>query len=237
MDRPFDQFRDIFKKSNEQNKDLLKYVFEKSDSISLWIIGLAIGGIAIFANNIGDIKKVIEPSSLRPILYLLATSVTSGILYRGSYLYFFVTLNHTIRGIEIALSRDPIMDTEPLLTGNETFEEVINAIKIGFDEDQSALFPQYYQSDEEGKKKMYHKMVTYYNDLVAFARKDTENAIEFIADTYSKFTGTKKENYLKSFENKNTAMQFKWILRITLFFYCVYLLSFIVALFLFVAAT
>ena len=64
IDRPFDQFRDIFNKSSQDSRDLLKYVFEKSDNISLWIIGLAIGGISIFANKIADIQKAISPDIL-----------------------------------------------------------------------------------------------------------------------------------------------------------------------------
>ncbi|MEJ7736124.1 MAG: hypothetical protein WKF97_01755 [Chitinophagaceae bacterium] len=237
MDRPFDQFRDIFRKSNEQDIELLKYVFEKSDNISLWIIGLAIGGISIFANNIGDITKVIAPHFLKPILLLLAISVSSGIIYRGLYLYFFVILNHNLRGIDISFSREKTMDTESLLDGNESFEKTINAIRSGFEEDQSHLIPLYYQANDEGRKKLHQDMVTHYNRLVAFAQKDTELAIDFIADTYSKFTGTKKEKYLKSFQGENSAKQYKWTLWTTVSFYFIYLLSFIIALFLFVFAT
>ena len=58
--RPFDQLKETLRKNNKESQELLKFVFEKSDSIFLWIIGLAIGGIAIFANNIADIQKSIS---------------------------------------------------------------------------------------------------------------------------------------------------------------------------------
>ncbi len=141
IDRPFDQFREIFRTSNNDSKELLKYVFEKSDNISLWIIGLSIGGISIFANNIADIQKAISQSYLRPILLLLTISVTSGIIYRGLYLYFFVVLNNSIRGIDIAFSNRKMMDTESNLTGKETFIELLDVVLDGTGDDLSYLIP------------------------------------------------------------------------------------------------
>ncbi len=103
IDRPFDQLRDIFKDANSHSKELFKYVFEKSDSISLWIIGLSVGGISIFANNIGKVRDSVNPQFLSPILYLLAISVTSGIIYRVLFLNFYVLLSQTLDGIDVDL--------------------------------------------------------------------------------------------------------------------------------------
>jgi len=45
------------------------------------------------------------------------------------------------------------MDTESIITGEETIEEIIGAIKNGFGEDHSALIPLYYDKTEDQKKK------------------------------------------------------------------------------------
>jgi hypothetical protein len=183
IDRPFDQFRDTFKEANTRSKELFKYVFEKSDSISLWIIGLSVGGISIFANNIGKVKDAINPHFLSPILYLLAISVTSGILYRILYLNLYVFLSQTLDGIDVAFTRKKTMDTESFLNGNETFEGVLIVIQNGTGENLNHLLPMYNDADDKGKQILYDSTVKHYLESVEFAKRDTELAIDFAADT------------------------------------------------------
>lgn len=236
MKMPFDQILEIFRESNQENKKLLKFVFEKSDSISLWIIGLAIGGISIFANNIADIQKAISPCFLRPILLLLSISVTSGIIYRGLYLYFFVVLDNIYRGIDIAFSNNEMMDLESTLNGSETFPELIEALKRGFREDLSYLIPAYEKIDKEAKREVYESVVNHYLNRVEFAKKNVDDAFDFVADTYSKFFGRSKEKYIKEFKGKSGVQKYKWAANLTFIFYVAYILAFISALFTFVLA-
>jgi hypothetical protein len=238
IDRPFDQFREISRTANRESRDLLKYVFEKSDNISLWIIGLSIGGISIFANNIADIQKVISPCFLRPILLLLAISVTSGIIYRGLYLYFFVVLNNTLRGIDIAFTNQKTMDTESNLNGSETFKELIDKVKDGFGDDLSYLIPAFDKIDEKARIEVYKSVVDHYLKSVEFAQKDTDLALDFIADTYSKFYGISKEKFLMKLKKPNSgSSQYKWTVILITTFYFIYILTFIAALFTFVYAS
>ena len=238
IDRPFDQFREIFRTSNNDSRELLKYVFEKSDSISLWIIGLSIGGISIFANNIADIQKVISPCYLRPILLLLAISVTSGIIYRGLYLYFFVVLNSTIKGIDIAFSNRKTMDTESNLTGNENFKELVTKVLDGTGDDLSYLMTAYNDVNDAARIILYKSVVDHYLKSVEFAQKDTDLALDFVADTYAKFYGLNKEKFLNKLKSPNPGgNQYKRTLILTTIFYFIYILTFITALFTFVYAS
>ena len=238
IDRPFDQYREIFRTSNNESKELLKYVFEKSDSISLWIIGLSIGGISIFANNISDIQKVISPCYLRPILLLLTISVTSGIVYRGLYLYFFVVLNNTIRGIDIAFSNRKTMDTESNLTGKETFKELVDKVFDGTGDDLSYLLQAFNDIDDAARIILYNSVVDHYLKSVEFAKKDTDLALDFVADTYSKFYGMNKDKFFKKLKSPSPGgSQYKRTLILTTIFYFIYILTFIAALFTFFYAT
>jgi hypothetical protein len=235
IDRPFDQLREIFRAVNHENRELVKYVFEKSDSISLWIIGLSIGGISIFANNIADIQRAIPLCKLRPILLLLAISVTSGIVYRGLYLYFFSILNNTMRGIDIAFSNRQMMHTNSELTGKETYEELLHKIRSGTGEDFFHLMSEYNMMDDGAKQNRYNQMVDFYLRSVEFAKKDTESALDFIADTYSKFYGVSKRKFLKQITNGgDAAAQYRRTLILTSICYLIYITSFCTALFLFV---
>jgi len=237
IDRPFDQFIEISRTSNRESRELLKYVFEKSDNISLWIIGLSIGGISIFANNIADIQKVISPCFLRPILFLLSISVTSGIMYRSLYLYFFVLLDNTLRGIDIAFSNQKTMDFESTLDGKETFQELVEKLKDGFGEDLSYLIPVFDKIDNKAKEELYKSVVDHYLKRVDFAQTDANIALDFIADTYSKFFGKAKDKIKNEFNSSNAGRKFKWSLRLTTAFYFIYITTFIASLFTFVYAT
>ncbi len=231
--RPFDQYRKIFKSQNNQSKELLKYVFEKSDGISLWIIGLSVGGITLFANNVANIQKTISSNYLKPILLLLAISVTSGIVYRVLFLYFFILLKKIQTQIDISFSNESFMDTESLLNGNETFEELIKAVKDNCG-DLSYLLNIYNTVDENVRSTLYNSVTSHYLETVEFAKKDTDLVLEFIADTYSKFTGYSKKKYLKEFNRNNVGKQYKLAQYSTAIFYFIYILTFFTALFLFV---
>ncbi len=234
--RPFEQFLEIFRTTNRESKELLKYVFEKSDNISLWIIGLAIGGVSIFANNIADIQNVILPCYLKPILLMLAISVTSGIIYRGLYLYLFVLLDGNFRGIDIAFSNQEVMDLESNLDGSESFSQVVDTLKNGFGDDLSYLIPAYEKINAEAKQALYDSVVNHYLKCIEFAQMDANNAMDFVADTYSKFFGKSKEKFLKALNGGSVAKKYKWAISLTYIFYVVYILAFISALFAFVLA-
>jgi hypothetical protein len=235
IERPFDHIRDIFRENNEKGKKLLEFVFEKSDNISLWIIGLSIGAISIFANDISKVKEAV-PYHLSIILYLLAFSVTTGIFYRLSYLYFFVINNYVANIIDLRLSTKKAMDTTSYLTGNETYPELVQVVKNGFDEDYTELITLYNNSDDIGKKILYDSMVTHYLKGTEFAKKDTELALNFVASLYAECTGTTKEKWLKKAERDNIGAKYKWSLRIIGFLFICYIVSFLAALFLFAAS-
>jgi hypothetical protein len=235
-ERPFNILRDIFKRNNKEARELTKYIFEKSDSISLWIIGLSIGGVSLFANNIADIQSTISHCYLKAIIFLLAISVITGLIYRSLFLYFFVLLDGNHRGIDIAFSRIPTMDDESFLNGDETFQELISAVKDNLG-DLSTLLIEYEQKNETEKFKLYSSVVDSYKLSVEFAKKDLEMALDFVAETYANFTGTTKEKFRKQMEGNTSGLSYKWTIRLTSFFYLIYLLSFISALLLFAIST
>src|SRR3569833_1918551 len=230
-ERPFDQIRDTFRENNKKNKELLKYVFEKSDNISLWIIGLSVGAISNFAKDIGKAKSYINPHFLSPILYLLAFSVASGIVYRILFLRFFAIANQTMDGIDISFERKKTMDTESLLKGNETYQELLVIVQNSTGENFSQLPQMYNDSDDQGNKILYDSMVSHYLATVKFAKRDTELAIDFAIDTYSKFLGISKEKYRKKLES-SSSREYSMIRILMLIFYLGYILTFITALFL-----
>jgi len=234
---PFDQLRETVRKVNSEGKELFKYVFEKSDSISLWIIGLSLGGVAIFANNIGNIQKTISLPYLKQILLLLTISVTSGIIYRTLYLYLYVIIDQINRNIDIAFSKEKTMDTESLLTGKETFLELVDVLNKGFEEDLTYLIPVFNTIDEKARKILYQSVVDHYLANVNFAATNTGYAMDFFVETYAEAYGMTKEQFEKKVKNFNSGSRYKCTLTFAIIFYFIYNLTFFAALFTFVSAT
>lgn len=236
--RPFVKIKRIFKDSLNQDEELAKYVFEKSDNISLWIIGLSIGALSIVANNIADIQRALSPVYLKPILLLLAVSITSGIFYRAFYLYFYVIVTYANKGLQIAFSESDskTMDTESRLEGNETFEQLLDIHMNGFEEDLGYLKDTYNAIDETQKKILYKSVLDHYAKLIEYAKNEEKLALEFAAETYNKFTGIGKDKFIKKMLKPKTGNHYKWVIRITTGLYLIYLLTFICALFIFVIA-
>ncbi len=128
------------------------------------------------------------------------------------------------------------MDTESFLNGDETFEGVIIVIQNGTGENLSHLLPQYNESNDAGKRILYESTVKHYLENVEFAKKDTELAIDFAADTYAKFFYGSKEKYKKKFTEGDKGKKYKILRALTVCLYLIYNLAFMVALFLFAAS-
>ena len=234
MERPFIQIKRLLREVNKKELDTFKFIFEKSDNISLWIIGLAIGGIAIFANNIADIQNSIPNSYLNSVLTLLTISICCGIIYRILYLYFFIALNNSFGAIDIAFSDYKSMDTKSNLTGSENFNELIVKLKNGFDEDLSYLEEAYKALDNNGKEILYNSIKTHYLKSVEFASQDEENILDFVGDTYSKFIGVKKSKFIKKMKSNDLGKQYKNSAIAVTIFYFTYVISFLLGLIFFV---
>ena len=141
--------------------------------------------------------------------------------------------DQTMNGIDIAFSRKKTMDTESFLNGDETYEQLLIVVQKSTGEDFGNLIPLYNNSDAKGKTILYDSMINHYLATVEFAKKDTELAIDFAIDTYSKFWGITKEKYKKKLEASASNRQFKAIKWLLALFYLMYNLTFIIALFLF----
>ena len=79
LDSPFITLRKLFRKNNAEAKELIKYVFDKSDGITLWIIGLSLGSIGILVSTIKDINKYLTVGQVKTVFLFLFISAFCGI--------------------------------------------------------------------------------------------------------------------------------------------------------------
>jgi len=230
IDRPFDQIRRLFRENNQKSKELLTYVFEKSDALSLWIIGLSIGGISLIVANIVNLKKTLIASDLNNIVLFLSISVISGIVYRTLFLYWFVIQNHIGFEIDVAFTVERKMHVKSVLTGNESYNELLLAVEDGSGIDYSNFIPTYENADEIKKQILYDSMVKHYLANIDFAIKDYEIAMDFVADTYSKAAAISKEEFWRRAISTNSGLKAKRLSYFIRGSYLIFMLSFIIAL-------
>lgn len=219
--RPFHIIRDIFRKSAKDSKELSKFIFEKLDSISLWIIGLSLGAISAIASKMSEIDKLLNAYQTKTIFLILFISVVSGIFYRIFFVWYHILIDGAYRQIDISLSELDMVDTEFELNGNETFEELLN-LNSQF-QDLKHLSQLYYSVNEEKRKKLYDDMVGVYKHETSIAKQELELAYETVDEAYSSALGVKlniNERIINDTTSIVTYIRISKLICIILYFVC-----------------
>lgn len=197
LERPFITIRRLARKNNALTKDTVKYVFEKSDSLSLWLIGISLAAISLLVSSFNDITKHITPHNLRVVFVFLFVSVFCGILYRIISIWYYILMDAAFRVIDFILDPDnEHMDTEPILSNNENFNDLIDLVNE-FETLPSNIQDTYNNSNDLIKKKTYDDMLELYIKHTAWAKRDTDFTIEYLADIYNKHLGISKNRFKK----------------------------------------
>jgi hypothetical protein len=225
LERPYITLRKFFRKNNLEAKELTKYIFDKSDSITLWVIGLALGSMGILVSTLKDINKYLTTGEVKTIFLFLLISAFCGIFYRITFLYYYTLVDTAFRHIDYILSDYECMDIDGELDGSETFDDLIR-LNSQY-QDLSSLKEIFNSSTEEVKDKLYDDMVSFYYESTKWAKKDFDLAIKHIAQVYNDNLGIDKKyfdvNKKSSFKKIDIA---KWICFIL---YIVFILSFLFA--------
>lgn len=182
MQRPSFLYQSIFSKHASQSREVHKYGFEKIDSLSLWIIGLSIGSIYAIITNFKEISFLLSCVEIKNILILLFISVVSGIFCRFSYLYYYVLVDAAFRQIEILSSDLGMVDTEPNLTGTETFEELVELISQF--KNHNYLLTEYNNSSVSDKTDMYNNLILQYKTETEKAKEELHDTLSIIENAY-----------------------------------------------------
>lgn len=181
-ERPFLTVRETFKKSNSDEKELMKVIFEKNDSILLWLTGLSIGVIAALATQFKDLNTLFNEGEIKSIFFFLFISVICGIIYRILYLRYYILMDGGFRQIDIALSESKMVETELELDGTESINTLI---EYNSEYQHLPNFLELYNKfDSTGKENTYKYLVGLYNDERDFAKKEYNLAIDTVNEAF-----------------------------------------------------
>jgi len=187
LQRPFPAIRKIFRKNNSDAKELMKFVFEKTDSILLWLIGLSIATIAFLSSKFTDLNKLFTVEQTKCIFLFLFISVGCGIIYRLIYLWFYILIDAAFRQIDISLSETDMVDIDSDLDGTETFEFLFR--KNSEYQDLPDFLGLYNKTDEKHKAELYGYMVGLYKSEAVYAKQEYDLALSTVEDAYNSALG------------------------------------------------
>lgn len=175
LQRPFPAIRNIFRKNNSDSKELMKFVFEKADSILIWLIGLSVGVIAVLSSKLTDLGQFFTADETKLIFLFLFISVFCGITYRLIYLWLYILIDVAHRQIDISLSESDMVDVDCELDGTESFEFLFRQ-NLEYQELPNFL-EAYNNSTEQQKKQLYDHMVELYKREAGYAKQEYNLAL------------------------------------------------------------
>lgn len=187
LQRPFPAIRKIFRKNNSDSKELAKFIFEKTDSILRWLIGLSIGVIVALSSQFAELNKLFTISDTKIIFLFLFISVVCGIIYRLIYLWYYILIDGAFRQIDISLSESDMVDIESDLNGTETFEYLFR-LNSEY-QDLPDFLGLYSKTDEKQKEELYAYMVRLYISEAAYAKKEFDLGLNTVEEAYKTALG------------------------------------------------
>lgn len=229
MKNPFEHYSEIALQENKEGTELVKYIFEKEDKATFWIVGFSIGGISIIANNMFSFADRFPNPNINLVLIFLIISVVSGIIQRNLSLHFLIVLSQIQQFYKIAFSGDSTIDVVSRLNGNENFEQLIEKIKIGTGRDYSDFL----KVNKEERPTLTKHLLEQYNMDLDFANKDVERFNQYFAEIDNIALGVKKEKTLESIKNPKIGKNYKLVKYSYIMFYYIHLITFVLALIIF----
>jgi hypothetical protein len=228
LQRPFPAIRKIFRKNNSDAKELMKFIFEKTDSILLWLIGLSIATIAFLSSKFSDLNKLFTVDQTKCIFLFLFISVGCGIIYRLIYLWYYILIDGAFRQIDISLSETDMVDIESDLDGTETFEYLFR--QNSEYQDLPDFLGLYNKTDEKQKAELYEYMVGLYKSEAAYAKKEFDLALSTVEDAYNSALGTKmKLTNLTDAQINKPVKTIKILRVVSIVLYLAFIVSFLFA--------
>lgn len=221
LETPYITFRRAVRKASAKHKEMVKYVFEKSDNLSLWIIGISLASISLLISNFKDLHEYLSPHDIKLIFLLFFISSFVGIIHRIFFILYYIWIDVAFEKIDADLSDEQHMDTENNLTGNESFVDLLNANRQF--QNVEEFETRFKNGDEESRKNLYNELVALYIKNISLAKQNLNFAISGIGKTYKEYLDVKL-----NLKGKSPSM-IKFAKYTSIILYFIFMLSFLFA--------
>ena len=192
-----------------------------------WVTGFSIGGLSLIFVNISVVRENYANNEILPILILLIISVFSGMFFHIAAYFYQIRLNSAYVFLRTSFSeREEVnSDPEPIDKENDV-DKVLWSLKTDFGEDFSEERKIYDTlEDEEQKKEMLSEWKMHHQVLSEWARKDYNNGVQYVGETYQRAFGKSEKHLKKLIEEVKPEQNAKWMkfwewTSLTFFFIC-----------------
>lgn len=213
MERPFDTKIRLVYETLEKTKENFIFNFNQNDKILVWIVGFSVTAITLIISKISDISENYSSCILKTILFLLTTSIISGIIYRFSALLFLKKYQNIMFFLEGAFSQEKTMPTETQnLKNPDDIHEIYQKIKADFDHDYFDIIELYNQPQSTESKSYYvNYLKSEYERLAEWAQNEYHYADEYMKGVYKTAFGLSDKQINKLFsQNKDSFYLKMW---------------------------
>lgn len=202
---PSDFIIESFRRNIEVQTKAVQFAFQQADKILTWLIGFSITILTLILSKFSSINSTYPNLLVKAVLYLLVFSIVSGITYR--ILSFFSNMEMiALEGyFNCAFSNEKCMNINAVpIEDDMDYHELILKLKNDFGIDYSEENLIYSQLEEEKQTVIRNNLRTHYNSMLAFAKKNYNDGMAFIEDTYRKADFIPKKHVDAMFsENKS----------------------------------
>lgn len=229
MERPFDSRLKSVYETLEKTKENFIFNFNQIDKILVWIVGFSVTAISIIISKISEISENYSSSLLKTVLFLLTTSIISGIIYRLSALLFLQKYQSIMFFLEGAFSSEKAMPTKTKeLVNPDDIHEIYQKIKSDFDQNYSDIIQLYYKTESAERKKYYVEYLkNEYKRLAEWAKDEYEYADEYMKEVYKTALGLSDKEINKLFDKNVGSFYLKLWGRISIISIAICLITFI----------
>ena len=233
MKRPYDTIQEIFFENLDKVKENQRYNFDHSDKYMIWIVGFSITGLSIIISSLTQFNQAFDHSIIRIILFLLATSIISGIIYRLAFYLWQIQYQAIEFYLQGAFSDKQIMETDPDdLTNEKDIKEIVRRISNDFGEDLTHVLPLYDQSPDDMKEFILNDLKNHYKKTGELAKRDFELGMNYVKSIYKDAFGFSEKRIGKLFRPHTPSKLkiFGWASTISFLLCCLSFISVIVIL-------
>ncbi len=159
--------------SIENTKDDIEYIFNKSDSLVVWLIGYSITGITLVISNLTDFVSYYKTFEIHLILTCFVLTIISGVVYRIIYFFYQMKFRNSMNHFKLLLTEWNSMSLNDIdIDSIENVDEILYLLNKNFGLDFSKLKKSYKDFEGDTKIETLNSLKTYYKNFHEWAKND-----------------------------------------------------------------
>jgi hypothetical protein len=203
-----------------------RYFFEKTDTLTLWLVGLAGGSIVLIMSGLDKVLQILSPVYTGVVLILFVLAIIVGVFYRLIFLDFFEVEARNIYTHRFMIATELVSDKMEFQEG-DTIEDVILYLKEIIGIDRSDLLSKYNAAEtEDDKTQLFTSALEFYLKWADRRDNALEDWMKKVRSFHERLYG---ESNGKKYDPSKAIRKYKRLHRLVKIFSKAYIVFFLLA--------